>query len=175
MPDGMYYLRGKAYYAKVLGNPVDNYNKDGKEWTIELEPDDVSKKRLKDLKLDDRVTKGENKDRILFRQREKRADGEVNKAITVVDANNRPWPQDKLIGNGSIVDIKIKVKDYGKGKKLGVYPQAIRVLEHVEYVRQEFAPLNEEDQFWKEDPTATPDFNQDFGLEEPELDDEIPE
>lgn len=175
MADGMYVLRGKAYYAKVLGNPVDNYNRDGKEWTIELEPDDESMKTLKRLKLDDRVTKGENKNRILFRQREKRPDGENNKPITVVDANNRPWDQSKLIGNESIVDLKVKVKDYGKGKKLGIYPQAIRVLEHVEYVRQEFAPLNEEDRFWKKQPDVAPDFKADFDLEEPELDDEIPE
>jgi len=29
-------FRGKAQYAKVLGEPMLNYNKDGKEWKIDV-------------------------------------------------------------------------------------------------------------------------------------------
>ena len=29
-------FRGKAQYAKVLGEPMLNYNKDGKEWKLDL-------------------------------------------------------------------------------------------------------------------------------------------
>ena len=171
---GIYYVRGKAYFAKVLGRPVDNFNKDGKEWTIEIEPDDKGEKLLKELGLSSRITKGEKRNRILFRQREKRPDGETNRPITVVDANNKPWDESKLIGNESVVDLKFKFTDYGKGKPAGVYPQALRVLEHVEYKRQEFAPLNEDDQYWKEGSEEAPTFEKDFGLEEnDDLDDEV--
>lgn len=175
MADKFYTIRGEAYYAKVLGNPVDNYNRDGKEWTIELKPDKNAIKVLKELKLDSRITKGENKDRILFRQKEKRPSGELNRRISVFDANDKPWPVDKLIGNGSIVDLKFKFTDYGKGKIPGVYPQAIRVLEYIEYVRQEFAPLTEEDKYWKA-PVAheANDFHEDFDIEQPAEEDDIP-
>lgn len=49
------------------------------------------------------------------------------------------------IGNGSYVEVKFKVVPYKT--TVGVYPQAIRVLELVPYVRQEFAPLPEDNEF----------------------------
>jgi len=169
--DGTYYIRGKAFYAKVLGRPVPNFGKDGFEWTIELEPNKEGKALLKDLGVDDRISKGEKGNRILFRQKEKRLDGTPNRPITVVDDNNHPWPQDKLIGNESIVDLKFNYKDYGKGKKAGLYPQGIRILEHVPYERVEFAPLKEDDEFFRRDDDPAPDFRNDFDI--PEDDDDI--
>jgi hypothetical protein len=48
----------------------------------------------------------------------------------VVDADNNPWPEDKLIGNGSTVRVAAEVYDtqYGKGMRL----LKVMVLEYVE-------------------------------------------
>jgi hypothetical protein len=150
-------IRGTAHWAKVLGDPVPNYSGDNREWTIDLTPDEDGLAKLKELGIEDRL-KNKDDDRgdfIQFRQREKRMDGSLNKRINVVDAAGEAWPQDKLIGNGSVVDVRFDYRDYGAGKKPGVYPQAIRVLEHAEYQRVDFAPLHEDDPYAK--PAAKPE------------------
>lgn len=76
-----------------------------------------------------------------------KADGNKADPIRIVDANGEPW-DGRLIGNGSIVDVKFVVKDYGVGKKKGVYIRALRVLELVPYVSQDFAPLDSDDDFF---------------------------
>lgn len=169
--DGFHFMRGEAHWAKILGSPVDNYERDGKEWTIEIKPDAEGMELLEELEVEDRVNKGENKDRILFRQRAKRPDGEDNRPLTVVGPDNKPWDQSKLIGNGTIVDIKFKYVDNGRGKKSSLYPQGVRILEHVPYERQEFAPLNEDDQFFREPQAAVEDreFRRDFDLDDEEV------
>jgi len=83
-----------------------------------------------------------------------KADGEPADPIRIVNANNERWGND-LIGNGSMVDAKFVVKDYGKGRKKGMYIRAIRVLELVPYVPQDFAPLTSDDEFFAEEATPT--------------------
>jgi hypothetical protein len=93
----------------------------------------------------------------------------MNRRISVSDAEGNPWPDDKLIGNGTVADVKFEFKDYGAGKHPGIYPQAIRVLDHKAYERVEFAPLP------KDDPYAKPkqgDLPKDM---EPKVDDDFPE
>jgi hypothetical protein len=166
-------IRGKAHWAKVLGEPVNNYAGDGREWTLDLTPDEKGVELLKELGIDSRLKNKDDErgDFIAFRQREKRMDGSLNKRISVSDKSGEPWPQDKLIGNGSVVDLKFNFKDYGKGKYPGVYPQAIRVLEYVPYQAVEFAPLDEDDPYAEKNDMegALPE-----GME-PEVEEEFPE
>lgn len=146
-------IRGKTSYAKILGDPVLNYSGDGKEWKMDLEITNETKKELKALGIADRVkTKAEyldGKPFITFRQRELRPTGEPNRPITVVDAAGNAWPEDRLIGNGSTVDVKFTVVDYGKGKMKGVYISDVRVLELVPYAKTAFEPLDETDEFYQ--------------------------
>jgi hypothetical protein len=118
---------------------------------MDVTPDEAGKQTLEELGLGERLKnkKDDRGDFIAFRQKEKRMDGSFNRRISVTDAQGNPWPQDKLIGNGSIVDVKFEFKDYGKGKYPGLYPQAVRILKHQEYQRQEFAPLPEDDPFYE--------------------------
>jgi len=173
------YLRGKTMYAKILGDPVLNYSKDGKEWKMDLIIDKDGVKALKGYGIGDRVkSKPDYADGqyfVSFKQRESRADGSPNEPIKVVDGQQKPWDQSKLIGNGSTVDVKFVVKDYGAGKKKGVYIRAVRVLDLVSFNRSEFADLDEGDEFFTEKPEkGTEDFNEDFGIQVDDLDDEIP-
>lgn len=190
------YIRGSAYWAKILGDPVWNYGKDAKEWKIDVTLDAKAQKALKDAGVADRI-KDKDDERgkfISLRQRELRADGAPNQPIRVVDNENNPWSPSVLIGNGTPVDVKIEVRDYGKGKKHGVYIRAVRVLELKPYTAQEFAPIGEDDEFFgKESPLkgmAAPavaasgggafspaedaGFKKDFGIEEDDLNDDVP-
>lgn len=135
------------FWAKVLGDPVPNYNRDGNEWTFDFVPDKESMKLIKGLNPGPKLkNKGDDRgDFIQFKQKAERADGTPNRPITVVDARNRLWNHDVKIGNGSKVEVKFNVVPYKT--TVGVYPQAIRVLELVEYVRQEFAPLPEDSEY----------------------------
>lgn len=158
-----HYLVGKAYWAKILGDPVPNYNRDGHEWTIDVSPDADGMKLLKQLKLDDKIkNKGDERgDFIQFKQKEKRADGKANFPITVCDARNRPWDHEVKLGNETLVEVKFKKVEY-PGKPTGVYPQAVRVLELKPFVRQEFAPLPEDNQYVQ----MVDDFNEPVEVED---------
>lgn len=149
-------LRGTLHWAKVLGAPRDNEFTGGRDWSVDLTPDDP--KALKELGIADKLRepKGKNDDRkerfLSFRQKEFRENqktGEVtkNEPIRVTDARGEPWPDNKLIGNGTKADVKFLVKEYKKGM-VGTYIQAIRILDHVPYAVDDFAPLSEEDEFF---------------------------
>ena len=170
------YLRGKTMYAKILGDPVLNYSKDGKEWKMDLVIDKEAIKELKAAGIGDRVKSkpdyADGQYYISFKQKELRADGTPNEPIKVVDKTNKPWNDNDLIGNGSTVDVKFVVKDWGAGKKKGVYLRAVRVLDLVRFSRSEFDDLDENDEFYEEGKSLAPDFEEDFGVDK--LDDELP-
>jgi len=179
------YIRGKAYWAKILGDPVWNYSKDGKEWKMDLTIDDKALATLKSAGIGDRV-KDKDDERgkfITLKQRATRADGTPNLPPRVVASDNSAWDQNTLIGNETPVDVKIEVRDNGKGKKHGVYIRAVRVLELKQYIPQEFAPIGEDDEFYGKAPPvkAAPSknefspeedagFKKDFGISD-DLDD----
>lgn len=150
------YIKGRGYWMKVLGEPVDNYGKDGKEWTGDVTVDDEARAVLEAAGVADKIkNKDERGDFLAFKQKATRRNGESNRPITIVDARNRPWPQDVKIGNESLIELKFNVVPY-PGKPSGLYPQAIRVLEHVPYERQEFAALPEDSEYVKNAPAAKP-------------------
>ncbi len=154
-------IRGKTSYAKILGDPVPNYEKTGREWKFDLQIDDGTVKEVKALGIGDRV---KSKDAYLngapylsFRQKELRRDGTKNGPIKVVDINGQPWPQDRLIGNGSTVDVRFAVVDFGVGKKKGIYVRAVRVLDHVPFERPDFDPVDEKDEFFEKAKASAPE------------------
>lgn len=178
-------IRGKTSFAKILGEPVLNYSKDGKEWKMDLVLDPPVVKELKALGLSDRVKKKDDyldgKSYITFKQRELRPDGTPNEPVRVVDINGQPWDHTKLLGNGTTVDVKFTVRDYGVGKKQGVYIRSVRVLDLVAYNKEEFAPISEDDEFYKaakemadaNDAEVDKDFREKFLGETDDLDDEV--
>ena len=114
-------FRGKTSYAKILGDPVLNYSKDGKEWKMDVVIDDSVEKEMKAAGVGDRVkSKKEYLDGrkyVTFKQAEYRRDGETkNDPITVVDILGDDWNQKTLLGNESDVEITAAAVDYGPGK-----------------------------------------------------------
>lgn len=163
----MYTISGVAHWAKVLGDPVPNYAGDGREWTIDVTPDEEGIRLLNEIGLGGKL-KNKDDERgqfIAFRQKEKRRDGSLNRRIAVVDEEGQPWPPNRLIGNGTRIDLKFEKKDYGPGKHPGVYPQAIRIRELQEYNPVHFAPIEK---------AQNPQEGKLPAGMEPELDDEFP-
>lgn len=180
------FLRGKLSYAKILGDPVLNYSKDGKEWTLDLELDKEGEKQAKAEGLN--IRKKDNyldgKPYVTIKQRELRSTGEPNKAPTVKDEAGTTWPVDTKLGNGTKADVKASIVDYGVGKKQGVYLDSVRILQHEEYSATEFPPLSSDDEFFGKAAKAPANraakedaqFKKDFlgETESDDLDDEIP-
>lgn len=150
-------IRGKLHWAKILGEPRLNTYTNEREWSVDVTPDKKGLAEIKRLgiskKLRDPKENDGRKERfITFRQKEFRTNpktGEktANRPIKIMDAQGNDWPHDKLIGNETIADIKFNVRDSGMPNK-GVYIQAIRILSHVPFEVQEFAPLSEDDEFF---------------------------
>lgn len=143
------FVTGKVYWAKIFGEPRPNYDGDGREWTVEFVPDDTSflkehklLDRLKDKPDDKNPDKG---DYLVLRKKELTRDGKENDPIRVYNEDNEPWDSNQLLGNGTGVDAKLTIVDYGRGKKKGVYIQAFRVRDHVPYVSNEFGAMDSED------------------------------
>lgn len=136
------FATGKIYWAKIFGTPRPNYDGDAREWTLEFEPDDVS--FLKEHKLLDRL-KDKHEDRppyLVLRKSELNKDGDKNEPIRVYNEDNEAWDDNKMLGNGTVADVKLVIADYGKGKKKGIYVNAIRVTDYVPYISNEFAGMD---------------------------------
>jgi hypothetical protein len=162
------YAKGTIYWAKIVGDQalVSNYDGDGKEWTFEFEPEDPSflkehrlLDRLKDplayaLRLEER---GESEkaeaareaaegrgDYLLLKKPELDRDGKKNTPFNIYDADNQPWGESRLIGNGTKADVKLSIIDWGVGKKKSIYCKAIRITDHVPYESNPFGGMDNE-------------------------------
>jgi len=160
------FASGALYWAKIVGDQalVSNYDGDGKEWTMEFEPDDTS--FLKDNRLLDRLKdplayaerleqRGEDDkaaaaragaegrtDYIILKKPELDRDGNKNTPFAIYDDEGVAWGEDRLIGNGTKVDVKLSIVDWGVGKKKSIYCRAVRVTDHVAYVSDVFAGMD---------------------------------
>lgn len=148
-------IRGTLHWAKVLGAPRLNTYTEEKEWSVDLTPDEAGRAEIKRIgissKLREPKANDSRKDSFLsFRQRELKKDGSKNDPIKVTDVRGNPWDQSTLIGNGTIADVKFRMRKY-PGKPAGTYISAIRILKLVPYEVQEFAPISEDDEFFAED------------------------
>jgi hypothetical protein len=170
------FLSGRLFWAKVTGNPVPNYGGDAREWTFEFEPDEKGVAILKTHKLDDRLKEKEdakNPDKgrfLVLRKKEFSMDGKENPPIRIYDSEDNAWGG-ALIGNGSAADVKIDIRDYGVGKKKGIYPVAIRVTDLVAYQSSEFGGMGKEEKAAPPAKARKPAPKADFAAD---LDDDIP-
>lgn len=141
------FATGTLYWPKIVGDRAlhPNYDGDAREWSYEFEPDDPS--FLKEHRLLDRLKepKGDDDDRgpyLVLRKPEFDRDGNKNDPIRIYTSDNEPWGDETLIGNGTRADVKLRIVDWGKGKKKGIYTNAIRVQELVPYVSNEFGAMD---------------------------------
>lgn len=129
------YLTGICNWAKLL-EPDKKY----KYWGLDLYPDAQSLDKLKKsgAQLELRTDKeGKGPFVKLRRVQQKLIKSELvkNDPPNLLDHDNKPLPQETLIGNGSKVTCKIEVFDTVKGK--GCNLVTVRVDELVEYSKVE--------------------------------------
>lgn len=169
-------IRGKTMYAKILGDPIPTYDArqgkgDGREWKMDLELTPVLQKELKSYGIGDRIKQKEDyldgAPYITLKQAEKQkaidpetGKNKLNRPIRVVNAHGQAWDGETLIGNGSVVDVKIAIVDNGPGMKDGVYIRAVRVLKLVPYAGADFEPLSEDDEFFAQGSSVEEDIPQ---------------
>lgn len=176
-------VRGVLNYAKVLGKArphtgLPKYDK-GPYWSVDVAPDKASLAMIETVGVTSKLKEPSDKDKnrvgkdkyLSLKVLLNKSDGDTNDPPRVVDAQGNQWPENKLIGNGTVADVKIKVVDYGRASEKGTYVQAIRVLDLVPYESSEFAPLSEDDAFF-----AAPEEDQGVTgpIEDEDLDDDIP-
>jgi hypothetical protein len=158
-------IRGTIDWCKLLG-PARPYEGDpkfdkGPSWSVEINPDEKSRKTLADhglngkfkkdkgVKRDGSPTKNPPRsyDFIRLTVLENKKDGGKNKNPEVKDASGVLWNQEVEIGNGSVADILVRYVDYGTTQ--GLYYKKMRVLKHVPYEGgTDFEPLSEDDEYF---------------------------
>lgn len=106
----------KLYWPKIVGEPTPKYNpEDGREWAVDLCFDD---KQVSELQEQGVTTSFyvKNKDdergnHFTYRRNEFRKDGVPSKPIKIVDEEGKDWPKDKLIGNGTVANIRYALNE----------------------------------------------------------------
>ena len=103
-------FRGKTSFAKIIGEPTVNRFDGNKEWTMDLVVDKEHVKKAKALGISDKIKMKpdylDGQPYMSFKQKELRPNGDKNDPIRVVDIRGNAW-DDRLIGNGSDVDVKL--------------------------------------------------------------------
>lgn len=170
-------LRGKLHWAKIVGDAQPHtgnpkYDK-GPSWSVDLTPDAKSRALLEEHGLMKKLREpgngpkeGRTESFITLRHLLNRPDGTQNRPLTIKDVRGEAWDGSK-IGNESVADVKVKAVDYGSGSEMGLYIQAVRILDHIPYERNDFEPLSEDDEFFgasedevgagEDGPTAAPE------------------
>ena len=191
MSDTFLKIRGKLDWAKITGtarpytgNP--KYDK-GPLWSLDITPDKESRALLAKHGLTTggqsgtgklRTPKGKDDRKETFislKMHAKKADGSNNDPPKIVDVRGQPW-DGSLIGNGTVADVKVKVKDYGAASEKGMYFQAARILDHVPYEAVEFDAIDEDDEYFAKAETGSAGFDgaPDTSVFDADLDDDVP-
>jgi len=134
-------LQGKAYWAKVLGQPQDGYTAGEREWSIDIEPTEAGiEKYLAEGGSPAYLKEKENHPAIgkffAFKRKELKKDGDKAKPINVVDRAGQPWDRSVKIGNESVVNFKFALNEVKTGVNKGQQKPSlisIQVWEHVPY------------------------------------------
>ena len=122
-------ITGKAYWAHVQ-NPNTSFEP---EYSIDICVDDNNRSAIEADGLTIKNKGDERGDFVHIRQRVARRDGTQNDAPIVVDAQKNPT--DKLVGNGSIVNVLYSPYSWEMNGKAGVTPilKKVQVVDLVSY------------------------------------------
>lgn len=127
----MVLIQGKAHWCRIVGSPHNNkFNPDVPQWSFDLSVDDKTATTLLDLGMRKRYLKNKSDERgtfLSFVRESKRKDGTAGKPFKIVDAHNNPWPEDKLIGNGSTLNVIVTLSERSWAGEKFLKPSAISV------------------------------------------------
>jgi hypothetical protein len=123
-------LSGKAYWASVV-EPNTTYEP---AWQVDVTVDEETKQKLESIGLSVKNKEDDRGDFFSCKRKVVKKDGSKRDAPRVIDAKKMPWDS-RLIGNGSIVKVKIQPYEYAYAGKAGVTADfmAMQVIDLVPY------------------------------------------
>ena len=136
-------LRGKVFWAKIVGKPSKAYlPADPREWSFDLalRDEDVSLLTKEGAKPYIKEPKSEldhdGHHYIRFKRKEVTAVGDPGTPYRIVDHMGQEWDGKTLIGNGSICNVKYNLNEQTMGKNKGAFKPtafAIQVVKLEKY------------------------------------------
>jgi len=122
-------INGKAFWAS-LQTPNTTFDPC---WQIDIALDKANKKIVEAAGLTIKNKGDDRGDFVSVKRKVARKDGKENQAPVVIDDKLRPF--NDLIGNGSVVNVKINTFDWDFKGKTGVGADLVKVqvVEHVSY------------------------------------------
>lgn len=123
-------LSGKAYWASVV-EPNTTYEP---VWQVDVTVDEETKQKLESIGLSVKNKGDDRGDFFSCRRKVVKRDGSKRDAPHVIDSKKMPW-DNRLIGNGSAVKVKIQPYEYAYAGKAGVTADfmAMQVIDLVPY------------------------------------------
>ena len=123
-------LSGKAYWASVV-EPNTTYEP---VWQVDVTVDEETKQKLESIGLSVKNKGDDRGDFFSCRRKVVKRDGSKRDAPRVIDSKKMPW-DNRLIGNGSAVKVKIQPYEYAYAGKAGVTADfmAMQVIDLVPY------------------------------------------
>lgn len=143
-----YLIQGKASYAKILGKAPPGYENGPAEWTVDVILDKDGVEQYKKSGADEfyvKTNKDTGEQYVRFTRRAVKQDGTEGKPISVFGPDGKDWEQNKLIGNGSVLNVKFSLNEVkSKGtKRLKPSVLAVQVWEHLAYKGKSDFPVRE--------------------------------
>jgi len=135
-------ISGKAYWASVV-KPNTTYED---AWQVDVCLDEDNKSMVESLGLTVQNKGDEKGDFVKIKRKVNKLDGSQRTAPIVKDSNNNDW-DDRLIGNGSLVNVKFSTYDWNYNNKKGKasFLLAVQVVDLVPYGGggSEFEPVKD--------------------------------
>ena len=135
------YITGKCHYASI----TEPNTKFDPVWSIQVEVNDENRSVIEGANLKITNKGDERGDFVTIKRKVMRKDGTERKAPIVKDSQNNMW-DDKLIANGSLVNVKAIPYEWNYAGKSGVSADlaAVQIVDFIEYSgnQQDFAPVD---------------------------------
>jgi|TARA_R100001530_G_C4320355_1_gene155533 hypothetical protein len=124
------FLTGKCHYACI----IEPNTKFDPVWSIQIEVDDDNRPTIEDAGLPINNKGDDRNDFVTIKRKVMRKDGTSRRPPIVKDSQNNLW-NDKLIGNGSVVNVKAVPFEWDYAGKTGVSADlaAVQVVDLIEY------------------------------------------
>ena len=123
-------ISGKVFWASVI-EPNTTFEP---AWQVDISLDENTKKLAETDGLTIKNKSDERGDFVTLKRKVMKRDGDKRQPPRVIDSQNNPW-DDKLIGNGSICNIKYMPYEWSAAGRSGVSADllAVQVVDLVEY------------------------------------------
>lgn len=136
-------INGKAYWFKANGAPKVNKFSQKPQWSFDLSVDEKTQTDLleKGMRKNYLRNKGDERGTFLtFTRDSVKQDGTEGKPFKIVDAQGKDWPEGKLVGNGSELNVVVTLneREFNKQKFLKPSAVAIQVWTLVQYESGKF-------------------------------------